>query len=72
MMKNMKLNLPILETVGIDKGEVKRPDAISVLTFLNGKSLCWDAKCVDTYTKVDVNNSAVIQGQKLIQVTMVR
>ena len=33
----------ILERVGIDRGDDKRPDVFSVFPFSNGKCLCWDA-----------------------------
>lgn len=52
----------ILEPVGIDRGDGKRPDGISVFPFTNGRCLCWDATCVDTYAVSHVNSSAVAPG----------
>ena len=52
----------ILEPVGIDRGDGKRPDGISVFPFSNGKCLCWDATCVDTFAETHVNSSAVTPG----------
>ena len=35
--------LSILEPVGVDREDGKRPDGIAVFPFSNGKSLCCDA-----------------------------
>ena len=32
-----------LEPVGLDRGEGKRPDGITLFPFQSGKSLIWDA-----------------------------
>jgi len=53
----------VLEPVGVDIGDDKRPDGITVFPCSNGRSLCWDATCVDTYAQEYVNNSAVTPGE---------
>ena len=52
----------VLEPVGIDRGDGKRPDGISVFPFSNGKCLCWDATCIDTYAATHIYGSAVSAG----------
>ena len=49
----------ILEPVGIDRGDGKRPDGITIFPFSRGKCLCWDATCVDTHSETQMNSSAV-------------
>ena len=46
----------------MDRGDGKRPDGITVFPFSEGKSLCWDATCVDTYAETNLNRSAVSSG----------
>ena len=53
----------VLEPVGIDRGDGKRPDGLTVFPYSNGKCLCWDATCVDTYAVTHLNNSAVSPGK---------
>lgn len=50
----------VLEPVGLDRGDGRRPDGISIFPFRNGKCLCWDATCVNTYTEAGVYKSAVV------------
>jgi len=52
----------ILEPLGVDRGDGKRPDGITVFPFSNGKCLCWDATCTDTYAETYLNGSAVSAG----------
>lgn len=52
----------ILEPVGIDRGDGKRPDGITVFPFSNGRCLCWDATCVDTFASAHLNNAAMTPG----------
>ena len=52
----------ILEPVGINRGDGKRPDGITLFPFSQGKALCWDATCVNTYAEYAVNNTAVDAG----------
>ena len=51
-----------LEPVGLDRGDGKRPDGITTFAFSHGKSLCWDATCVNTYGEGSVNGAAVEVG----------
>lgn len=53
----------VLEPVGVDRGDGKRPDGLTVFPFSNGKCLCWDATCVDTYAGTHLNNSAMSPGK---------
>ena len=57
----------VLEPVGIDRGDGKRPDGITVFPFTREWSLCWDATCVDTYAESNVNNSAVAPGNAALK-----
>ena len=43
-----------LEPVGLDRGDGRRPDGITVFPFSNGKSLTWDATCSDTFCKSNI------------------
>lgn len=52
----------VLEPPGVDRGDGKRPDGITVFPFSNGKGLCWDATCIDTYAESVVVNSAMSAG----------
>lgn len=38
----------VLEPVGLDRGDGKRPDGLTSFTWRNGKCLIWDVTCVDT------------------------
>ena len=38
-----------LEPVGLNRGDGRRPDGLTVFPFSGGRSLCWDATCVDTF-----------------------
>ena len=51
-----------MEPVGLSRDDGKRPDGISIFPFSNGKALCWDATCVNTYSESAVNGSAVEAG----------
>ena len=48
-----------LEPVGLDRGDGRRPDGITVYPYSQGKSLCWDATCVDTFSVTSVIDAAV-------------
>ena len=52
----------ILEPVGLDRGDGKRPDGITVFPFAAGKSLIWDATCSDTFSGGNMLASAVSPG----------
>merc|ERR1712121_82711 len=51
-----------LEPVGLDRGDGKRPDGISLYPFSQGKPLCWDATCTNTYADSFIMVSAVEAG----------
>ena len=52
----------ILEPEGVNRGDGKRPDGMTVFPFSNGRSLCWDATCTDTYADTNIYSSAVSVG----------
>ena len=52
----------VLEPIGIDREDGKRPDGITVFLFSQGKSLCWDATCIDSFAESSVINSAMSVG----------
>lgn len=52
----------VLEPVGIDRGDGKRPDGITVFPFSGGKSLCWDSTCVDSFAETNLIRSAMEPG----------
>ena len=49
----------VLEPVGLNRGDGKRPDGITIFPFSHGKALCWDATCVNTYGESSINESAI-------------
>ena len=51
-----------LEPLGLDRGDGRRPDGLTVSPFSGGKSLCWDATCSDTFCKSVLNDSASTPG----------
>ena len=51
-----------LEPVGINRGDGKRPDGVTIFPFSQGKSLCWDSTCVDTFSQSVVADTAVDPG----------
>ena len=40
----------VLEQVGIDRGDGKRPDGMTVFPFSREKCLIWDCTCVDSFS----------------------
>ena len=52
----------VLELVGLDRGDGKRPDGITIFPFSQGKSLCWDATCVNTFGESIINQTAIESG----------
>ena len=52
----------ILEPVGLDRGDGKRPDGLTVFPFQSGKSLVWDATCTDTFSPSAIMSSACEPG----------
>ena len=39
----------MLEPSGLDRGDGKRPDGITVNPYSRGRCLIWDATCVNTF-----------------------
>lgn len=52
----------ILEPLGMDRGDGKRPDGVTIFPYKEGRSLCWDCTCVDTFAQSHLNKSAVAAG----------
>ena len=40
----------ILERVGLDRGDGRRPDGVTSFPFKGGKALAWDATCTDSFS----------------------
>ena len=51
-----------LEPVGLNRGDGKRPDGITTFPFSQGKYLCWDSTCGDTFAPSIINDSATQAG----------
>ena len=51
-----------MEPVGLNRGDGKKPDGITIFPFSQGKALCWDATCVNTFSESAVNDSAIRAG----------
>ena len=49
----------ILEPVGLDRSDGKRPDGLTLLPLSGGKSLCWDCTCSDTFAQSNLSQSAL-------------
>ena len=52
----------LLEPAGLDRGDGKRPDGITIFPFESGKSLVWDATCGDTFAPSSLLCSATDPG----------
>ena len=59
--------IAIQEPVGINRGDGKRPDGITVGPFSQGKLLVWDATCSNTFAESSVNESAVEAGRSALK-----
>ena len=51
-----------LEPVGLDRGDGRRPDGVTVFPYSGGRSLCWDGTCVDTFCRTWLIESALQPG----------
>ena len=51
-----------LEPIGLDRGDGRRPDGVTVFPYHRGKCLTWDATCVDTFSTSSIVGSAVQPG----------
>ena len=52
----------VLEPQGLDRGDGKRPDGLTIFPYKQGKSLTWDVTCVDTYAESVLINSSLEPG----------
>ena len=52
----------ILEPQGLDRGNGRRPDGLTLFPFKHGKSLTWDATCVDTFAESVLIKSSLEPG----------
>ena len=52
----------ILEPTGVDRGDGKRPDGMTIFPFKDGKSLVWDATCVNTFAASYLSSAAATAG----------
>ena len=52
----------ILEPIGLDRGDGKRPDGVTVFPFSNGKPVAWDATCCDSFAASSIVSSATSPG----------
>ena len=48
--------------MGLDRGDGKRPDGITLFPFKSGKALIWDATCTDTFSAGNLLTSAAFPG----------
>ena len=53
----------ILEPVGLNRGDGKRPDGMTLAPYKNGRNLIWDATCVDTFAQTNVTACALEVGR---------
>ena len=44
----------ILEPVGLDHGDGRRPDEVTLFPFKGGKAMAWDATCTDSFSTSDL------------------
>ena len=52
----------VLEPVGLDRGDDKRPDGMTVFPFSMGKCLIWDCTCVDSFSPSELALTATEPG----------
>ena len=51
-----------LEPYGIDRGDGKRPDGMTVFPFSHGRCMVWDATCVNTFAESRLIDASVKAG----------
>ena len=60
----LSANIPsLLEPSGMDRGDGKRPDGVTIYPFSNGMSLVWDATCINTFADCHVISAAITAGE---------
>ncbi|KAF0288994.1 Ubiquitin carboxyl-terminal hydrolase 2 [Amphibalanus amphitrite] len=52
----------ILEPVGLDRGDGKRPDGLTLFPYSGGMCLTWDATCADTFADTVLIQTALEPG----------
>ena len=52
----------ILESSGFNGGDGTKPDGITIFPFSQGKALCWDATCINTFAESSINDTAIEAG----------
>ena len=49
----------MLEPSGLDRGDGKRPDGITVYPYSRGRCVIWDAMCVNTFASSNIIRAAL-------------
>ena len=52
----------MLEPSGLDRGDGKRPDGITVYPYSRGRCLIWEATCVNTFASSNIIRAAFAAG----------
>ena len=52
----------ILEPVGLDRGDGRRPDGVTSFPFKGGKALTWDATCTDSFSASNLCSTILNPG----------
>lgn len=51
-----------LEPRGLDRGDDRRPDGITIFPYRQGRMLMWDATCVNTFCSTHIYDCAIAAG----------
>ena len=52
----------MLEPNGLNRGDGRRPDGITIFPFSKDKGLCWDVPCVNIFAESSINDAAINVG----------
>ena len=52
----------MLEPSGLDRGDGKRPDGITVYPYSRGRCLIWDAMCINTFASSNLIRATLAAG----------
>ena len=52
----------ILEPVGLDRGDGRRPDGVTSFPFKGGKALAWNATCTDSFSASNLYSTILNPG----------
>ena len=52
----------ILEPVGLDRGDGRRPDGVTSFPFKGGKAFAWDATCTDSFSTSNLYSTILNPG----------